>query len=72
LPALSQIELPSLGEPGPDELRSLLTVLMVLTAAGFLTGIFGHVIKSRTLVAVGVTLVMLGAVAFVVAVGRYG
>lgn len=36
------------------------TYFIVLLVAGFLVGVFGHVIQQRAVVAVGVTLVFVG------------
>ena len=44
----------------------------LLLCAGFGIGVLGHLTRSRTLVAIGVLVVMVGSAAFVVAVGRYG
>jgi hypothetical protein len=70
---LAQIpDLPGLGEEGPDDLSSLLRLCFILLVAGFAVGVLGHMTRSRFLVAIGVTVVMLGSVVFVLAVGRYG
>jgi hypothetical protein len=66
------LELPSLDSEGPSGVDSLIRILGVMTGFGFVLGTIGHVIKSRTLVAIGIICMMLGAVAFMVAVGRYG
>jgi hypothetical protein len=66
------IDLPGLGQEGPDDLRGLLTACFILMFTGFAIGIFGHLTRSRTLVAIGVTIVLVGTVAFVLAVGRFG
>ena len=65
-------ELPGLGDEGPGDLESLLTLCFVLMGAGFVIGLLGHIIRSRVLVAIGIVLVMAGTVVFVLAVGRYG
>lgn len=70
--ALVAIKLPSLDADGPAGVDSLIRVLGVMTGLGFLIGTLGHVIKSRTLVVIGITCMMIGALAFMVAVGRYG
>lgn len=36
------------------------TLFIVITVAGFLVGVFGHVIRSRWVVAIGITAVFLG------------
>jgi hypothetical protein len=61
-----------LGQAGPEDLRWLLTVSLVLLASGMGLGILGHLIQLRGLVAIGVGLVFAGTAAFVVAVGQYG
>ncbi len=65
-------DLPGLGEEGPGDLGSLLNICFILLLAGFGIGVLGHLTRSRTLVAIGVAVVMLGSAAFVLAVGRYG
>ena len=65
-------DLPGLGDKGPDDLHGLLTLCFVLLVAGFGVGVLGHLTRSRTLVAIGITVVMVGSAAFVLAVGRYG
>ena len=69
---LAQIDLPSLGREGPDDLEQLLTLFYVLFGAGFLVAVAGHVVASRVLQATGITMVMLGTVLFIVAVGSDG
>jgi hypothetical protein len=65
-------DLPGLGDEGPGNLESLLTLCFVLLGTGFAIGVLGHVIRSRALVAIGIAVVMAGSVVFVLAVGRYG
>jgi hypothetical protein len=65
-------DLPGLGDEGPDDLESLLTLCFVLMGLGFVVGILGHIIRSRLLVAIGIALVMAATVVFALAVGRYG
>ena len=65
-------DLPGLGDEGPGDLESLLTLCFVLMGLGFFVGIVGHIISSRLLVAIGIAFVMAGTVVFVLAVGRYG
>jgi hypothetical protein len=65
-------DLPGLGDEGPGDLDSLLTVCFVLMGGGFAVGLLGHIIRSRLLVATGIAVVMVGTVLFAVAVGRYG
>ncbi|HEY1273996.1 MAG TPA: hypothetical protein VGF25_03770 [Thermoleophilaceae bacterium] len=69
---LTAIDLPGLGREGPDDLRALLTTSFVLLVAGFVIGTLGHIGQSRTLVAIGVTIVFAATIAFVLAVGRFG
>jgi hypothetical protein len=49
-----------------------LTTSFVLLVAGFVIGTLGHIGQSRTLVAIGVTIVFAATIAFVLAVGRFG
>jgi hypothetical protein len=65
-------DLPGLGDEGPGDLESLLTVCFILMGGGFVVGLLGHIIHSRLLVATGIAVVMVGTVVFAVAVGRYG
>ena len=65
-------DLPGLGDKGPDDLGGLLNLCFILLLTGFGIGVLGHLTRSRTLVAIGVLVVMVGSAAFVVAVGRYG
>jgi hypothetical protein len=65
-------DLPGLGDEGPDDLESLLTLCFVLMGLGFGIGLLGHIIRSRVLVAIGIAVVMGGTVVFALAVGRYG
>ena len=58
--------------PGPDELRWLLTASFVLLGAGMVVGILGHLTQLRAVVAGGVAMVFAGAVFFVIAVGQFG
>ena len=70
---LAQIpDLPGLGGEGPDDLESLLTWCFILLVVGFALGVVGHLTRSRTLVAIGITVVMVGSAVFVLAIGRYG
>ena len=65
-------DLPGLGDRGPDDLHGLLNLCFILLVAGFGIGVLGHLTRSRTLVAIGVAVVMVGSGVFVLAVGRYG
>jgi hypothetical protein len=70
---LAQVpDLPGLGEEGPGDLGSLLNLCFILLVVGFAVGVLGHLTRSRALVAIGVTVVMVGSGLFVLAVGRYG
>ena len=64
--------LPGLGQEGPEDLRLLLGVFYLLLAVGLVTGILGHVIRSRTLVAAGVAIIFVGTGFFLAAVGTRG
>jgi len=72
LALLAQVSLPSLGQEGPDDLRRLLSMFLVLMGVGFLVAIVGHLVRSRTLVAIGLALVFLGTGVFMVAVATEG
>ena len=72
LSLLAQIDLPSLDREGPDDLQRLLTGFYVLFGVGFFVAVAGHVVKSRLLQAAGITMVMIGTVLFMVAVGSKG
>jgi hypothetical protein len=65
-------DLPGLGGEGPGDVESLLTFCFVLFGAGFAIGVLGHIVRSRTLVVIGIVLVFAGTVVFALAVGRYG
>jgi hypothetical protein len=69
---LAQVDIPGLGEAGPDDLRSLLNASFVLVTAGLVLGVLGHLTQLRGLVATGVALVFAGAAFFVIAVGQFG
>jgi hypothetical protein len=69
---LAQVDLPGLGDAGPDDLRSLLTASFVLVAGGMVLGVLGHITQLKALVATGIALVFAGAAFFVVAVGQFG
>jgi hypothetical protein len=69
---LAQIDLPSLGSEGPDDLRSLLSASFLLIPLGMLVGIVGHLSGLKTVVGTGVALVMLGTIFFVIAIAGYG
>jgi hypothetical protein len=65
-------DLPGLGDKGPNDLGGLLNLCFILLVAGFGIGVLGHLTRSRTIVAIGVLVVMVGSAAFILAVGRYG
>lgn len=69
---LAQIDLPSLGSEGPDDLDALLRASFLLIPGGMLVGVAGHLTGVRAIVALGILLVMLGTVMFIVAVAGYG
>jgi len=69
---LAQVDLPSLGNEGPDDLRTLLTISFVLLPLGFAIGVLGHLTGIRALVATGVILILVASAFFVVAVGQFG
>ena len=69
---LAQIDLPGLGQEGPDDLNQLLSTFYVLFGLGFLVGVLGHLFDSRTLRAAGIAMVMLATLAFLLAVGSHG
>ena len=72
LSLLAQIDLPSLGREGPDDLEQLLAGFYALFALGFLVAVAGHVVKSRVLQGAGIAMVMLGTLLFILAVGSEG
>jgi hypothetical protein len=57
---------------GPDDLEQQLTIFFLLFAIGFLLATFGHIVKSRTLVGVGIALVFLSTGVFVIAIADRG
>jgi hypothetical protein len=70
---LAQIpDLPGLGDEGPNDLESLLTLSFILLGAGFGIALLGHLTRTRALVAIGVLVVMAGSGVFLIAIGRYG
>jgi hypothetical protein len=70
---LAQIpELPGLGDEGPNDLESLLTLSFLLLGGGFGIALIGHLTRTRALVAIGVLVVMAGSGVFLIAIGRYG
>jgi hypothetical protein len=69
---LAQVDLPGLGQEGPDELRSLLTMSFILLTLGFVIGVIGHVTQLRAVVIAGILIIFAATAFFVVAVGEYG
>jgi hypothetical protein len=70
---LAQIpDLPGLGDEGPNDLESLLTLSFILLGGGFGIALLGHLTRTRALVAIGVLVVMAGSGVFLLAIGRYG
>ena len=69
---LLAVDLPGLGDAGPDDLRSLLTASFVLVGTGMVLGVLGHLTQLKTLVATGIALVFAGGAFFLVAVGQFG
>jgi hypothetical protein len=70
---LAQIpDLPGLGDEGPDDLESLLSLSFLLMGAGFGIALLGHLTRTRALVAIGVLVVLAGSGVFLLAIGRYG
>ena len=70
---LAQIpDLPGLGDEGPNDLESLLTLSFLLMGAGFGVALLGHLTRTRALVAIGVLVTLAGSGVFLLAIGRYG
>jgi hypothetical protein len=69
---LAQVDLPGLGQEGPDDLRSLLTMSFILLTLGFVIGVIGHVTQVRAVVIAGILIIFAATAFFVVAVGEYG
>ena len=70
---LAQVpDLPGLGDEGPDDLESLLSLSFLLMGAGFGIALLGHLTRTRALVAIGVLVVLAGSGVFLLAIGRYG
>jgi hypothetical protein len=61
--AMSDFLDPGSGPDQSGDFRVSPTFFLVLLVAGFLVGIFGHIVKSRTLVALGIGLVFSATVA---------
>jgi hypothetical protein len=69
---LAQVDLPGLGQEGPDDLRSLLTMSFILLTVGFVIGVIGHVTQVRGIVIAGISIIFVATAFFIVAVGQYG
>jgi hypothetical protein len=70
---LGQIpDLPGLGDEGPNDLESLLSLSFLMMGAGFGIALLGHLTRTRALVTIGVLVVLAGSGVFLVAIGRYG
>ena len=69
---LGQVDLPSLGSEGPDQLRTLLVMSFILLPLGMAIGTIGHIYKAKSIVIVGTALIFIGAAVFFVAVAQYG
>jgi hypothetical protein len=69
---LAQVDLPGLGQEGPDDLRALLATSFALLAVGFVVGVIGHVTQLRALIAAGIILIFVATIFFLLAVGEYG
>jgi hypothetical protein len=69
---LAQVDLPGLGQEGPDDLRSLLTMSFILLSVGFVIGVIGHVTQVRGIVIAGISIIFVATAFFIVAVGQYG
>jgi hypothetical protein len=69
---LLAVDLPGLGEAGPDDLRFLLTASFVLIGTGMILGALGHLTQLKALVATGIAMVLAGGAFFLVAVGQFG
>jgi hypothetical protein len=70
---LAQIpDLPGLGDEGPNDLESLLSLSFLLMGVGFGIALLGHLTRTRGLIAIGVLVVLAGSGVFLLAIGRYG
>jgi hypothetical protein len=69
---LAQVDLPSLGQEGPEDLRRLLAIFFTLFGLGFFVAVLGHLFRSRVMVGIGVTMVFLGTALFMVAIAEEG
>ena len=67
-------QFPSVPNPGEgsSNLQQLLNVFYVLLGLGFLIALAGHIVKSRTLIIVGVSMLFAGTGAFLIAVSSNG
>jgi hypothetical protein len=64
-PVLGDLDIFGVPTGNPD-----LTPFIVLSVAGFVIGVFGHLFRSRTMVAIGVLLVFIGV--FLLPLVTYG
>jgi hypothetical protein len=69
---LAQVDLPGLGQEGPDDLRSLLVTSFGLLGIGFVVGIVGHMTQIRALIVAGIMIIFVATAFFIIAVGQYG
>jgi hypothetical protein len=69
---LAQVDLPGLGQEGPDDLRSLLVTSFGLLGIGFVVGIVGHMTQIRSLIVAGIMIIFVATAFFIIAVGQYG
>jgi hypothetical protein len=70
LALLAQVDLPSLGQEGPDDIKRLLAIFFVLMGLGFLVATLGHLFKVRLVVGMGLALIFIATAFFMVAVGK--
>jgi hypothetical protein len=61
-PLIADFLNPNQGPEQTGDFRVDPAFFFILLGAGFLIGVFGHIIKSRTLVAIGVILIFLATV----------
>ncbi len=63
---------PVLGAPFPIVGDRLLIPLAICVLVGFVVGTFGHIIKSKTLIAIGIGLILIGTATLVIEIGSRG
>jgi hypothetical protein len=61
-PVIAQFLNPDQGPEQTGDFQVDPRFLLILLGAGFLIGTFGHIVRSRTLVAIGVILILLATV----------